>query len=83
MRKNYWLVSGGVAVLSIGLISQWRGRQVEPVAESDAPRVMRSRTVQITTPLEELKQAPAEIRLGAPLRLPNLKRLTMPIFPRR
>ena len=57
-----WAMAAAVVVLSVGLVSQWRTRQAEPVAETEAGKVLRSGTIRIETPLEDVASVPGEIR---------------------
>jgi hypothetical protein len=67
--RQRWLTPGwmGVAaiamaalVMAIGIGSQWRARHASPVDETGT-QVLRSQTVEIATPLQDIAEAPAEI----------------------
>jgi hypothetical protein len=59
-----WIGSAAIAmaalVIAIGVGSQWRARHAAPV-EDYGTEVLRSQTVEITTPLQNLTEAPPEI----------------------
>jgi hypothetical protein len=67
--RRFWTPAwmGGAAlamaalVVAIGLTSQWRARHSSPDTYSDN-QTLRSQTLEITTPLHEVTQVPAEIK---------------------
>ncbi len=58
VRMGAFAMAAAVVVLGVGLTTQWRARQVEPVAETG---IVRSTKIRVTTPLENVSRAPAEI----------------------
>lgn len=57
-RMGAFAMAAAVVILGVGLTTQWRARQVQPVAETG---VVRSAKIRMNTPLENLTSAPSEI----------------------
>jgi hypothetical protein len=55
------VLAAAAVIFAVGVASQWRDRRSDTVSESQGA-VLRSTTIRVLTPLENLTSAPAEIR---------------------